>query len=85
MVKELDTMTVTKVGQSTLPKWWRKASGLSEGGLVEVRPVRDGRNSLLLTPKPAQRRGASGREFLDQFARCPFPMPVPARHALPFK
>ena len=30
-MKELDTMTVTKVGQGTLPKWWREASGLSQG------------------------------------------------------
>lgn len=84
-MKELDTMTVTKAGQSTLPKWWRHASGLSGGGFVEVRSVHDGRNSLLLTPKPAQRSGASGKEFLEQFARCPFPLLAPARHPLPFK
>lgn len=41
-VKELDTMTVTKVGQGTLPKWWRVASGLSQGVVVEVRPMPDG-------------------------------------------
>jgi len=40
-VKELDTLTVTKVSQGTLPKWWRDAAGLKNGGVVEVRPVKD--------------------------------------------
>jgi bifunctional DNA-binding transcriptional regulator/antitoxin component of YhaV-PrlF toxin-antitoxin module len=84
-VKELDTMAVSKVGQGTLPKWWRKASGLSQGGVVEVRPVRDGRNSILLTPKPARRRGVSGKELLEQFSLCPHPMPAAKRNELPFK
>jgi bifunctional DNA-binding transcriptional regulator/antitoxin component of YhaV-PrlF toxin-antitoxin module len=82
-MKELDMMTVSKVGQSTLPKWWRDASGLSKGGVVEVRPMRDGNNSIVLTPKPAKRRGAVG--LLKLFASCPAPMPAPARHRLPFK
>jgi bifunctional DNA-binding transcriptional regulator/antitoxin component of YhaV-PrlF toxin-antitoxin module len=82
-MKDLDTMTVSKVGQSTLPKWWREVSGLSRGGLVEVRPLRDGKHSLVLTPKPARRRGAIG--LLKLFSRCPEPMPAPERHALPFK
>jgi AbrB family looped-hinge helix DNA binding protein len=83
MMKNLDTMTVSKVGQSTLPKWWREASGLSEGGVVEVRPMRDGRNSILLTPKPTKRRGAVG--LLKLLKKCPAPIPAPARHRLPFK
>ncbi len=82
-MKELDTITVSKVGQSTLPKWWRDASGLSEGGLVEVRPMRDGKNSIVLTPKPAKSRGAVG--LLKLFSRCPVPIPAPERHELPFK
>lgn len=82
-MKDWDTMTVSKVGQSTLPKWWRDASGLSEGGVVEVRPVRDSRNSIILTPKPVKRRGAIG--LLRQFARCPKPIRPPDRHQLPFK
>jgi bifunctional DNA-binding transcriptional regulator/antitoxin component of YhaV-PrlF toxin-antitoxin module len=82
-MKELDSMTVSKVGQSTLPKWWRNASGLLHGGVVEVRPMRDGKNSLILTPKPAKRRGAVG--LVAQFARCPKPLRPPARHKLPFK
>jgi bifunctional DNA-binding transcriptional regulator/antitoxin component of YhaV-PrlF toxin-antitoxin module len=82
-VKDLDTMTVSRVGQGTLPKWWRDASGLSHGGVVEVRPLRDGKNSIVLTPKPAKRQGAVG--LLELFAACPAPFPAPARHRLPFK
>ena len=82
-MKDLDTMTVSKVGQSTLPKWWREASGLSKGGVVEVRPVRDGKNSIVLTAKPAKRRGAVG--LLRLFAKCPAATPPPERHHLPFK
>ena len=59
-MKDLDIMTVSKVGQSTLPKWWRDTSGLADGGVVEVRPMRDGKNSIVLTPKTAKRRGAVG-------------------------
>ena len=82
-MKALDTMMVSKVGQSTLPKWWREASGLSEGGVIEVRPLRDGKNSIVLTPKPARRRGAIG--LLKLFSRCPAPFTAPERHDLPFK
>jgi AbrB family looped-hinge helix DNA binding protein len=82
-MKDLDTLTVSKVGQSTLPKWWRVASGLSEGGIVEVRPMRDGKNSIVLTPKTKKRRGAVG--LAKQFSTCPAPIPVPERHILPFK
>ena len=83
MMKELDVMTVTKVGQGTLPKWWRDASGLSQGGVVEVRPVRDGRNSIVLTPRLFKRRGAVG--LLKALQKCPHPFPPPPRHHLPFK
>ena len=82
-MKDLDTMTVSKVGQSTLPKWWREASGLDQGGIVEVRPARDNKNSIILTPRPAERRGAVG--LLKQFRKCPKEIPVPERHHLPFK
>ncbi len=81
-MKDTDTMTVSKSGQSTLPKWWLDASGLSKGGLVEVRPLRDGKNSIILTPKPARRQGAVG--LLKLFSRCPAPLPPPERHNLPF-
>ncbi len=80
-MKDLDTITVSKVGQSVLPRWWRDASGLSKGGLVEVRPMRDGRNSLILTPRPVERRGAVG--LLAYFKRCPHPIPLVPRHTLP--
>ena len=76
-------MTVSKVGQSTLPKWWRDASGLSYGGVVEIHPLHDGKNSIVLTPKSAKRRGAEG--LLGQFAQCPKPLRPPARHQLSFK
>ena len=82
-MKDSDTMTVSKVGQSTLPKWWRDASGLSEGGLVEVRSLHDSKNSIILTPIGAKRRGAVG--LVSQFARCPKPIRPPARNRLPFK
>jgi bifunctional DNA-binding transcriptional regulator/antitoxin component of YhaV-PrlF toxin-antitoxin module len=82
-MKDLDTMTVSKVGQGTLPKWWREASGLSKGGVVEVRPVRDGKNSIVLTPRPKERRGAVG--LVKHFSACPAPIPVPERSHLPFK
>jgi len=59
-MKDWDTMTISKVGQSTLPKWWRDASGLSEGGVVEVRSAKDGRNSIILTPQKRKRHGAVG-------------------------
>ena len=84
-MKDWDTMTVSKVGQSTLPKWWRQASGLSQGGVVEVHPMRDGKNSIVLTPRPGKRRGTSGKELLKQFSRCPWPMRPSDRHRLPFK
>ena len=82
-MKDSDTMTVSKVGQGTLPKWWRDSSGLDGGGLVEVRPARDGRNSIILTPRPVRRRGAVG--LAEAFARCPYPMPAPRRRKLPFR
>jgi len=83
-MKDWDTMSVSKVGQSTLPKWWRDASGLSHGGVVEVRPMRDGKNSIVLTPKRrAKRRGAVG--LLKLLSMCPVPIPPPERHDLPFK
>ena len=82
-MKEFDTLTVSKVGQSTLPKWWREASGLTKGGVVEVRPMRDGKNSLVLTPRTEKRRGAVG--LVKQFASCPAPIEIPERTILPFK
>jgi bifunctional DNA-binding transcriptional regulator/antitoxin component of YhaV-PrlF toxin-antitoxin module len=84
-MKDSDTMTVSKVGQNTLPKWWRDASGLSRSGAVAVHPMGDAANSIILTPKRARRRGVSGKDLLKQFSRCPWPLPPPERHPLPFK
>ena len=84
-MKELDTLTVTKVGQGTLPKWWRDAAGLKNGGVVEVRPVKDGRNSILLTPRVKRKVGMSGKTILAAMRKCPHPIVVPPRHNLPFK
>jgi bifunctional DNA-binding transcriptional regulator/antitoxin component of YhaV-PrlF toxin-antitoxin module len=84
-MKDLDTMTVTKVGQGTLPKWWRTESGLSNGGVVEVRPLRDGKHSIVLTPRRSKRRGISGKDLLKQMRKCPYPIEPPPRHRLPFK
>lgn len=84
-MKELDTLTVTKVGQGTLPKWWRDAAGLKNGGVVEVRPVKDGRNSILLTPRVKRKAGISGKTILAVMRKCPHPFPAPQRHELPFK
>ena len=82
-MKDWDSITVSKAGHCTLPKWWREASGLSQGGVVEVRAVRDGKNSLILTPKPSKRRGAVG--LLKQFGRCPDFITPSDRQPLPFK
>jgi len=82
-LKELETIIVSKVGRSTLPKWWRDISGLSAGGVVEVRPMRDGENSIVLTPKSTKRRGAIG--LLKLFSRCPAAFPPPDRHELAFR
>lgn len=82
-MKEFDMITVSKVGQSTLPKWWRDVCGLTHGGVVEVRPMRDGKNSIVLTPKPTKKQGAVG--LLKLFSGCPSPMPPPERNKLPFK
>ena len=84
-MKEWDTMAVSKVGQGTLPKWWRDISGLSAGGAVEVRPLQDGRNSIVLTPKLPNKRGVPGAEVMEQFSACPRPFDPPARHQLPPK
>jgi AbrB family looped-hinge helix DNA binding protein len=80
-MKDLDTLSVSRVGQATLPKAWRESSGLAKGGMVEVRPLKDGKNSIILTPRPARREGASG--LLEAMRACPHPLPAPERHLLP--
>jgi len=82
-MKEIDVMTVSRVGQCTFPKAWREAAGLSRGGVVEVHRLNDGKQSLLLTPRPARRLGAVG--LLKAMQQCPRDFPEVPRHALPFK
>jgi hypothetical protein len=60
IVKDLDAMTVSKADQGTLPTWRGDASGLFDWGVAPVRLARDRRNSIALTSKPAERRGAAG-------------------------
>jgi hypothetical protein len=45
--------------------------------------MRDGKNSIVLTPKPSRRRGAVG--LLKLFSKCPAPFPALERHELQFK
>jgi bifunctional DNA-binding transcriptional regulator/antitoxin component of YhaV-PrlF toxin-antitoxin module len=82
-MKELDVMTISRVGQSTFPKAWREAAGLGRGGVVEVRPLNDGKNSLLLTPRPPRRVGALG--LLKALRDCPHDFPDVPRHMLPYR
>ena len=82
-MRDLDVMTISRVGQSTFPKAWREAAGLSRGGVVEVRPLNDGKHSLLLTPRPARRIGAVG--LVQAMRQCPHDFPDVTRHTLPFR
>ena len=82
-MKELDVMTISRVGQSTFSKAWREAAGLSRGGIVEVRQINDGKHSLLLTPRPPGRVGAVG--LLKAMRQCHHDFPDTARHTLPFR
>jgi bifunctional DNA-binding transcriptional regulator/antitoxin component of YhaV-PrlF toxin-antitoxin module len=82
-MKDVDVMTLSRVGQSTFPKAWREAAGLSHGGVVEVRLLKDGKQSLLLTPRPARRLGAVG--LLKAMQQCPHDFPEVPRHILPLK
>jgi AbrB family looped-hinge helix DNA binding protein len=82
-MKALDVMTISRAGQSTFPKAWREAAGLSEGGVMEVRPLNDGRHSLLLTPLSPRRVGAVG--LLKAMRQCPHEIPEVPRHTLPFR
>ena len=82
-MKDLDVMTISRVGQSTFPKAWREVAGSSEGGVVEIRPINDGQHSLLLTPRPPRRAGAVG--LLKAMHQCPHEIPDVPRHTLPVR
>ena len=51
-MRELGTITVTAKGQAQFPASWRKLAGLAQGGPCDVRPLNDGRQSLIITPAP---------------------------------
>ena len=82
-MRELDTITITEKGQAQFPAGWRKQAGLLHGGPCDVRVLNDGRQSLIITPRPQQRRGAKG--LLAHLKRQALPFPKVERHPLPFK
>ena len=82
-MKDFDVMTISKVGQANFPKAWRQTAGLELGGVVEVRFLKDGSQSLLLTPKPRKRTGAVG--LLQATQSCPVELPEVGRDPLPSK
>ena len=80
---ELGTITVTAKGQAQFPASWRKLAGLAQGGPCDVRPLNDGRQSLIITPRAQKRCGASG--LLAHLKRQELPFPKIERHHLSFK
>lgn len=82
-MRELDTLTITEKGQAQFPAGWRRKAGLQHGGPCDIRPVNDGRNSLIITPRVQKRRGAVG--LLAHLKRQTIPFPKVKRHVLPFK
>jgi bifunctional DNA-binding transcriptional regulator/antitoxin component of YhaV-PrlF toxin-antitoxin module len=82
-MKEHALMTLSRVGQSTFPREWRRKAGLATGGLMDVRFLQDGKHSLLLTPRKPRRTGAVG--LLAAMRACPSELPEVGRHPLPFR
>jgi len=82
-VKVLDTLTITAKGQAQFPASWRKQEGLMRGGPCDVRVLDDGRQSLLITPRPQQRRGAAG--LLAHLEGQTVAFPKVKRHTMPFQ
>jgi len=81
-MRKFETITVTAKGQAQFPAAWRKLAGLMQGGPCDVRPLNDGRQSLIITPRPQKRRGATG--LLAHLKRQKLPFPKVERHPLPF-
>ena len=79
----VDTITITSKGQATFPSAWRRQVGLLRGGPCDVRIIADGRKSLLITPRPQKRRGATG--LLAHLKKQAAAFPPVARHVMPFK
>jgi len=82
-MRELQTLTITEKGQAQFPASWRKTAGLMHGGPCDVRLVNDGRQSLLITPRPRRRRGAVG--LLKHLQNQPAAFPKVERHTMPAK
>jgi bifunctional DNA-binding transcriptional regulator/antitoxin component of YhaV-PrlF toxin-antitoxin module len=82
-MKVLDTLTITEKGQAQFPASWRKKAGLMKGGPCDVRLLDDGRQSLLITPRPQKRRGAAG--LLAHLESQTVAFPRVERHTMPFK
>lgn len=82
-MKVLDTLTITEKGQAQFPASWRKKAGLMHGGPCDVRLLDDGRQSLLITPRPQKRRGAAG--LLAHLESQTVAFPPVERHTMPFK
>lgn len=83
LMKSLDTLTITEKGQAQFPASWRKQAGLMNGGPCDVRVLDDGRQSLLITPRPQKRRGAVG--LLKHLESQAVAFPKVERHTMPFK
>lgn len=82
-MKALRTLTITEKGQAQFPASWRKQAGLINGGPCDVRMLDDGRQSLLITPRPQKRRGAVG--LLAHLESQEIAFPEVERHTMPFK
>lgn len=82
-MKDLDTLTITEKGQAQFPAGWRRQAGLMRGGPCDVRVLDDGRQSLLITPRPPKRRGAVG--LLAHLEEQAVAFPNVERHTMPFK
>ncbi len=82
-MRELDTITITVKGQAQFPASWRKQAGLSRGGPCDVRPLNDGRQSLIITPRARPRRGAAG--LLKHLETFSVSLPEVERHRMPSK
>ncbi len=82
-MKTLDTLTITEKGQAQFPANWRKQAGLMNGGPCDVRVLDDGRQSLLITPRPQKRRGAVG--LLAHLEGQSVAFPKVERHIMPIR
>jgi hypothetical protein len=83
LMKTLGTLTITEKGQAQFPASWLKQAGLMQGGPCDLRVVNDGRQSLLITPRPKERRGAAG--LLAHLEDQTLAFPKVNRHIIPFK